>query len=267
MAERCLLPLDLPDRDLQVVGERPLHPLRLPQLAAVLGRPEGSALPGKPPGERGLPGRLGTDEHHLPNEGRVHPPVHPASVGVHVSPDRRARDRNALAGRVDDDVLGAEQAGVPLVRRLAAEHTVELPEECDAGCVLRGVARVVLLRISGLEIGHPDDVLHRRIEHAKPAETHVERHSRRARTAGIAVVDEDGDVVALREGGVDEQLMAVVKRHELPEDQPAGHVASSGLRASALVGSSDVRVRTRLEARSSPSSRRQRTYPTTFRAW
>ena len=221
----CVLALPLPKRHLQVVGERALETLRLPELAAELVCPERAQLLRHPLRERGLPGRLGADEDDALDQRRVHERVHPAAVGVRVGADHRPRRRYQRPRLVDQDVRRAQETRKPLVAGLAREDAVEAPQERDAVGVDLGVRRIVGVRVVGKWIFEREDVLSLRIELAQPAEPQLDRHP--LAPGPPAVVDDDREVVDLREGRLDHQLVAAMQRQELPEDEPALHATAT----------------------------------------
>ena len=144
-----------------------------------------------------------------------------------------------------------EQPREPLVAGLAREDLVEASEERDARGVDLGVGGIVGVDGVGERIVQREDVLDVRIELAQPAQPQLDRHPLDAGTP--AVVDDDRQVVHLRQRGLDHQLVAAVQRQELPEDEPAFHAADRQLVGSAV--------------RSRRSSRTHSNQPTTLIAW
>ena len=168
MTKRCLLPLILAPRRLQMVGERSVQRLRFPELAAELVHPQGVERRRGGTREGRLARGLGADESNLLNQRRVDERVDPAAVRVEVGTDDRARRRNRCACFVDENVLRADQLGEVLVRRLGGEDAVEVPEEGELLGVDRGVRRRVTFGVVLLGIIDRKDVLDVRVEPTHP---------------------------------------------------------------------------------------------------
>ena len=224
-----VLPLPLPSCHLQMIGERALEVLRFPELPAELVRPERAELLCQPLCERGFPGRLGPDEDDALDQRRVDERIKPAAVGVGVGTDYRARGRHERPRLVDEDVLGAEEPRKALVASLAREHLVESTQERDAFRIDLRVRGIVGVEVLGERIVEREDVLDVRVELAEPAEPELDRHPLSVGPA--AVVDDDRQVVHLRERRLDHQLVTAMERQELPEDEAALHAATPACRS------------------------------------
>ena len=219
-----VLAAPLPLGDPPVIRERALEALRLPQLASVLVDPERVESLCQHACERRLSRRLRPDERDPANERRIDERRHQRAIAIRVGPHERPGDGHEFTASVEHHVLGAEEPGEALVGRLARVEAVERSQERKPARVDGGV-RGVLVGRSRERIRQPDHLLELRVQLRHPAEALLERH-RRIPAGRSAVVDDDGDVVAVGESSVDQELVAAVQRHEFADHERASHTGS-----------------------------------------
>jgi hypothetical protein len=125
----------LAPRDVDEVVGVPVDVRRLGQAlvaegAAVLRHPAAAVVGGQVAGQRGGPGGLGPEDAHPPHAPGAHHRREVSGVGPRVGVHRRARDREPAPRRVDADMPGTHERGVPRAVLLGAEHHVRrLPAE------------------------------------------------------------------------------------------------------------------------------------------
>ena len=186
-------------------------------LAPVLGHPDGPVVLGQGARQRGRAARLRADDADAHGVVGAHAGLEVVPVGQRARPDRRPGDRHRPALAVDQHMSRAEVARVGVAVVLGGEDDV-------------GGAAEDLDRVGGPGGGVivPQDVVDdddpgRGVDLAKPGGAQIG-----ARLLARLAHDQHGQLVHLRGRGVDQVLVAAVRRVELPHHQPADRMLRHG---------------------------------------